>query len=144
MQTLLKNNSRDNSRYAVPFRQTQQKTSTQRTAINVNDNRFGLQGVDASMPFQTFFLLKADGTSRYASFLSIWVVYRVAIRSPQLGQNSAPWYSEKSMVPSIIRSLYIFTKLLSPTFWYLAIKYLQWAQQTSKMWLPRTFLQWGF
>lgn len=39
----------------------------------------------------TFLLLKAEGTSRYASCLSLFVIYRVAIRSPQLGQNIARW-----------------------------------------------------
>ncbi len=37
-----------------------------------------------------FFLLNAEGTNLYASFLSIFVMYLVAIRSPQLGQNIAP------------------------------------------------------
>jgi len=38
----------------------------------------------------TFFLLNAEGTSRYASFLSILVMYRVAMRSLQFGQKIAP------------------------------------------------------
>ncbi len=38
----------------------------------------------------TFFLLNAEGTNLYASFLSILVIYLVAIRSPQFGQNMAP------------------------------------------------------
>lgn len=37
-----------------------------------------------------FFLLNAEGTNLYASFLSIFVMYLVAIRSLQLGQNIAP------------------------------------------------------
>ena len=38
----------------------------------------------------TFFLLNAEGTNLYASFLSILVMYRVAMRSPHAGQNNAP------------------------------------------------------
>lgn len=60
----------------------------------------------------TLFLLNADGTKRYASFLSILVMYRVAIFSPQFGQKITPWYCEKSIEPSIMQSLYNFTKPL--------------------------------
>jgi hypothetical protein len=44
----------------------------------------------------------------------------------------------------MMRSLYILTRLLSPTFKYLAIRHLQYAQHTSNTWLPLTFLQLGF
>ena len=38
----------------------------------------------------TFFLFIEEGTSLYASFLSILVIYLIAMRSPQFGQNKAP------------------------------------------------------